>query len=512
MKSWFRKHKTSLLIFLILILSYSYFMPRWASWSQNSRINLVMAIVDELSIRIDKFCLDQGGLKDEEGNPISECENTGDYAKYNGHFYSDKAPGVAFLGVVPYALFKGAASLSPIQGVLERLAQSSAFEATLNEEGSGLLIEKIYYALALYTVTIAIIAIPAALLGVLIYNTLGLLGLSNPTRFWTTLIYGLATPAFAYGGMLFSHQLVAFLVFFAFYQAFRFQKGAIDRKNLFVAGFALGWSVITEYPSVLIAAGVTIYILYRHFNWEKIVWLVIGGIIPGVLLMAYDYAAFGTILPVGYQYSVLYTQEGGAHSSGFLSLTYPHFEALWGITFGSFRGLFFLSPILLLAIGGFPIWWSIKSLRSEWFLSVWAVSSFLLFNGSSVMWQGGYAVGPRYLIPMLPFLVLSIGFAWEKLAIKLYGRLLLVLLTLWSITAIWLETISGQSFPDWTRNPLFNYSLPKFIAGDIARNIGMVLGLRAQLSLFPLLIILAILIYLFYQSSINNSNSSLLQE
>jgi hypothetical protein len=484
----------SLWLFFTLLLAYAYFFPRWASWSQNSRLNLIISIVEDGSLTIDRFCRDQGGLTDAQGKPLSECENTGDYAKLNGHFYSDKAPGLAFLGVPPYAAFKAIAALPPVARGIERLAQSKAFASTLQEGGSGLQTEKITYALALYFVTVITISIPAALLGVLLYLTLQRLGLPPQVSFGAALIYGLATPAFAYGGMLFSHQLIAFLVFAAFYLAFIPARGNVSTGRLMAIGLLSGWAVITEYPSVLIAAAVGVYALWKQPRPAALLWLALGALIPAGLLLAYDYAAFGTLLPVGYQYSALYTQEGGAHTSGFLSLTYPHVEALWGITFGSFRGLFFLSPVLLLAVAGFVRWWKAASARAEWALALWAVISFFLFNGSSVMWQGGFAVGPRYLLPMLPFFALGLGFALEAVIRPRWGRAALGILTLWSLLAVWIETIGGQSFPDWTPNPLFHYSLPNVLAGDIARNLAMAVGLRGVWGVLVLWIALAGLI------------------
>ena len=193
-------------------------------------------------------------------------------------------------------------------------------------------------------------------------------------------------------------------------------------------------------------------------------------------------------MPKGYLYSVNYQH---LHGVGLVSITYPQPDALWGITFGTFRGLFFLSPILLLSLAGMVFWLRRRVCVAEWTVSAWAVLSFLLFNGSSIMWEGGFAVGPRYLLPMLPFMVMGLGVAWERLTAHWGGRLVVGALTAWSFFAVWVETISGQSFPDWTANPLFNYSLPKFVAGDTARNVGMGTGLRGHLSLLPLLVALA---------------------
>jgi hypothetical protein len=222
-------------------------------------------------------------------------------------------------------------------------------------------------------------------------------------------------------------------------------------------------------------------------------WGALGAVLPAALLIWYDWVTFESILPKGYFYSVNYHH---LHDVGLLSITHPQLDALWGITFSSFRGLFFLSPILLLSVVGFVLWWQQHIYRPEWLLSVWAVVSLLLFTGSSIMWEGGFAVGPRYVLPMLPFMTIGLAIGWKALARQRAGRTVVGALTAWSATADWLETISGQSFPNWTLNPLFNYSLPRFLAGDIARNLGMGAGLSGHQSLLPLLVALGVLFIL----------------
>ena len=124
--------------------------------------------------------------------------------------------------------------------------------------------------------------------------------------------------------------------------------------------------------------------------------------------------------------------------------------------------------------------------------------AFLLFNGSTEMWSGGFAVGPRYLVPSLPFLGLAatigLGHVWSKPRL----RIPIVLAAIWSIAAVWAETIAGQSFPDYSLHPLLTYSLPRLEHVDIARNIGMALGLAGWASLIPLAIFLIACILSIY--------------
>ena len=422
-----QNRRTATSLFLLLLLCYTYILPRWADWSQNSRLDLTLAIVDQGTLCIDDYYY-----------------NTGDYALFEEHHYTDKAPGPSFLAVPVYAVVRPVLQSMPVQGLLERIAKRPAFVATLREDGTGLVKEKIYNALVLYVVTVVVVSIPAATLGVLIYCFLGHLGASEAWKVSIVLIYGLATSALPYSGAFFSHQLAAFLMFGAFFLGFQMRRRALSPRWTLAAGLMLGYSLISEYPTILIAGAVFLYIVLT-LPWRRwLVALLLAGVPPGLLLMAYNWAIFHTPLPVGYRYSELYTE---LHSTGFLSLTYPRPDALWGITFGSFRGLFYVSPVLLLAVAGLWAWWRTDRLRAEWAVCLWATISFFLFNGSSIMWQGGFSIGPRYLVPMLPFLVMGLGAFAVRWGELFWVRGLTALLAVWSGVAIWAETLGGQNFP-----------------------------------------------------------------
>lgn len=462
--------RIDLWLFLILLVCYIYFFPRWADWNQNSRLDLVLAVVDQGTLCIDKY-----------------YQNTGDYALFEGHHYSDKAPGLSFLAIPVYAAFKPVLRSGPVQRLTARLAEGQASVDTLQEGDETPPADKVYFAVVLCLVTFAVVSVPSALLGVLLYHLLGQLTSSQSWRIATVLLYGLGTSAFPYSGSFFGHQLVAFLLYGAFYLSLLIRQHRLDARWAVLMGLMLGYALITEYPTALIAVAIFFYACLALRYWRPIVGLIAGGLPPGVLLAAYNLAIFHTPLPVGYTYSELYTEQ---HSTGFFSLTFPHADALWGITFSSYRGLFYLSPVLLLAIPGFVAWWQSRRLRGEWAVCLWAVLSIILFNSSSVMWQGGFAVGPRYVLPMLPFLATAMGAFAEKWGARTWARALTGVLCVWSLLAVWAESIGGQSFPDWTLSPLFNYSLPRLMGGNIARNWGMILGFRGWASLWPLVALL----------------------
>jgi hypothetical protein len=471
---------TSLVLFSLLLFCSTYTFPRWAEWNQNSRLDLVLAIVDQGTLCIDDY-----------------YQNTGDYALFEGHHYSDKAPGASFLGVPIYWVFRQVMGLGAMEKWIDRLETNPALANTLLEEGTGLQVGKVYFALALTVVTFFVVSIPSAFLGVLLYWWTGYVTEKPLYRLLVPLAYGLLTNAFPYSNMFFGHQIAATLLFAAFFMLFRIERQDLSPAWSPLVGFVLGYAVITEYPAVLIAAGLSVYAFSALSNKRWLLRMILAGLPPGLLLMAYNYAIYRTPMPVGYHYSELYTEQ---HSSGFLSLSYPRLSALWGITFGSYRGLFFISPVLLLAGAGFVIWARRGVHRRAWWTCLYAVISSFLFNGSSIMWQGGWSIGPRYLLPMLPFLVVGLVYFLDAWGSRPWIRVLTLALAAWSSFAVWAETIGGQHFPDWTPNPLFNYSLPNLAAGNIARNVGMVFELPGWASLLPLLAGLGIGLWLLVRS------------
>ena len=200
------KH-TRAFIFVALMICYTYSFPRWADPNQNSRLDMVVAIVEDRTFQIDRY-----------------VDNTVDYAKVGDHYYSDKAPGAAFLGVPIYAGLKLVLDTPVVGNLSNWLTTNSAFDATMRQDGSGVSEQKVRFAVAQVTLAIALAAVPSAILGVLMYGLLGQILPQVWPRLGVVFGYGLLTPAFAYAGALYGHQLSAALLFGAFYLLFTGRK------------------------------------------------------------------------------------------------------------------------------------------------------------------------------------------------------------------------------------------------------------------------------------------------
>jgi hypothetical protein len=457
-------------LLLIALTCYAYFLPRWADWNQNSRFDLIVALVDDHTLQIDSY-----------------VANTGDYALYDGHYYSDKAPGMAALGMPVYAAFRHLLPQSIAAGLDSSARGSSALSATLSPNGTGIQTDKVRFFLGLVVTTFVVGALPAAAFVLIFFGLVGRLGGSLPEQWLATLLYAFATPAFAYANSLVGHQTSAALLFTAFAMLFGIQQARLGRHWLLVVGFLLSTALVTEFPTGLIVGLLGLYaVAALHGRLGVILRLVLGSVPSLIVLVVHDLAAFGTPLPVGYLHSALWSD---VHQIGFLSLTYPHPDAMWGITFGVYRGLFFLAPYLLLAIPGYRVLWE-RGWRLEFAVLLAVPLVYFLYNASSAMWQGGFAVGPRYVVASLPFLALPAGAGLARVWRTAQLRPIAGLAIAWSFLAIWTETIGGQALPDYSPNPLFDFSLPKLVAGDVARNIGMITGLASWMSLLPLVLIL----------------------
>lgn len=482
-----RDWMTQIAIFLIALICYAYFFPRWADPNQNSRLNMVLAIVDDGTFRIDKY-----------------VANTVDYAKIDGHYYSDKAPGAAFLGVPVYAGLRAAFDLPVFAQLTERLARSEAFRSTLRESGSGVLEDKVRFAIAQSVLSFITNALPTAILCVLLYRLMARFGAAAGTRAFVALAYGVLTPAFAYANAFYGHQLAAFLLFAAYYLVFMLSRdlegrpGAPGAMRMLAVGVLLGYSVVTEFPAALVAGILTVhalYVLYRARALRRAPWLFGGLAACAAGLMLYNTTVFGGPFKLGYGSSELWEAQ---HQTGFMSLTLPYWDAAWGITFGLFRGLFVLAPVLLLAVPGFVMWWRSGRCRDAFWVSALSVAAMFLFNASSVMWWGGFAIGPRYVLPGLPFMALAIPFAIDPATRRAASSAarpqpwliaLVAVLAAWSLVATWGLTLAEQAFPsDALRaNPFLEHALPNWASGNIARNLGTIAGLRGVSSLAPLI-------------------------
>ncbi|MFZ1755207.1 MAG: hypothetical protein WAU10_15760 [Caldilineaceae bacterium] len=301
--------------------------------------------------------------------------------------------------------------------------------------------------------------------GGLLYLAVIRLGWSRFAAIAAALAFGLATLAWPYTQTFFSDTMAGWGLFAALYWLLAFQQ---DRRKhlLFWAGLAWGLAYLSRAINLvtLPVYGLALLSLLTEGKGLRIgdwrlgtgrinprfrEWILFASPIlaAGLISLWWNWLRFGAPLDSGYV-------ESEAFNGDWLF-------GLAGLLISPGRGLVWYSPVLLLVPLGVGWFWR----RARWLLLSSACVALLywLFYGKWYMWHGGYSWGPRFLVPVLPFLLLMTAPAWQRIFVEnrwgRAGRWLTTLLVLLSLTVQWLGMLIPFSLvQDWldkTVKPLF---------------------------------------------------------
>jgi hypothetical protein len=462
--------KAATLLGVATFLSFIYFYEG-GGWNQNSRFDLLRAIVERHTLQIDAY-----------------HENTQDKAHFKGHYYSDKAPGLVFLAV-PFAL-----AARPALRIVKVDPESLRGEIALS-----------------YIVSAGAVALPTALAGVSLFFLGSRFGSGASGAAFGTLVMCLGTPMWAYASLFWAHAVVGACLIFAFASALKVRESKNARGDFswgLAVGLAAGWATVTEYPAAPAAAILALLALSQAWSrgaaarWRVVAGVELGAGICVIVLLGYLHAAFGTLRP-SYSYydanSFSFMQQ-----QGYLGLSYPHPDRLLKIMFGCSRGLFLASPVLLAAIVGLWCLWKEKVHRAAAMTAVAISSYYFLFNASFYWWKAGLSFGPRYAGASIPLLCVGLPVVWGR-ATPVWRRVLIGAALCSAFLALMVVSTTSQlSMQDSC--PLVHSVWPAFWSGRVALkrdsmvtvaeagsnaeyrafNLGQLIGLHGLASLIPL--------------------------
>jgi hypothetical protein len=462
------------LLSLVLFGSCAYFYEG-GGWNQNTRFDLVRAIVEQGTIRIDAF-----------------HQNTGDKAVANGHYYADKAPGASWVAVPIVATARAI-----LRGV-GRPTDSPRALMWLS-----------------YVATVTASAAPATIAGLCVFVLARHWGASPDGAAVAAMAYGLSTPVWAYGTLLFGHTLAAGCLLGAFVAADRLRDPTLDTGRSLWLGLMVGVlggsAVLTEYPAALgavIVAGLALVYAWRAGRRRGI--RVAGAVCLGASLCAaalalYFNAAFGSPFHVSYASE----EDVTLLRTGFFGITFPQPAVIAELLWGSRRGLLPLSPALIVTPFGLWHLWRRTDARLTVMAGALAFVTCLLLTAAYEKWEGGWAYGPRHLVPTLGFLCVGFAVVWDRL--PGWGRVLLAIAIGYGVGCS-LIGVAVTPQPPWpymdpmrellwpafragklaiNNQSILDYGLPDGWAGlrpsGTAWNLGQFIGLRGLASLLPLI-------------------------
>lgn len=237
-----------------------------------------------------------------------------------------------------------------------------------------------------------------ALLAVLVFLFCIRLGYSARLSFAMSLIFAFATSAWPDEQSALELTQESFFVLLAAYLAFRHRQGKAW-PYLLLAGLSVGAGLLTRYTAAVAIPPIALYLALpekRAWRWQSALGRnVLFGI--GIIPMAafdlwYNKLRFGQ-----------YTDSG--HSEKIFG--HPLLTGIGGLLISPGKGIIWYTPVIFLLLVAAPRfarrWPDVTGL----FFAMTAC--YVVFYGNVEYWHGDPAWGPRYIYPILPYVILPVG-------------------------------------------------------------------------------------------------------
>ncbi len=331
--------------------------PPFRNPNEISRLETVYAFVEDGTFRID-HALEV--LGDHEDKAVSE-----------GHFYSNKAPGLALAAIPVYRVLRvmfvrPRTPFAPIFFWLRVLTVSSVCVLALARlrarlDGDGL---------------------PAAAL--------------------VTAAVGFGTPYLFYARSFFSHAWTAALVLLS-WDLLRVCDDWRFRRRVGVllvgAGFLAGWAAISEYPVALLAILLGVRAVARG-AWRRGALFAAGLAVPVAVLLAYDTICFDSpfVLSSAREAAPAYAALA---RTGFFGVAWPGLREAAGYLFHPARSILLFSPFVLWLVAGLWRWYRSREHTSDLWFCAAATAGFFVVMCGYPNWHGAWSLGNRYLLPVV---------------------------------------------------------------------------------------------------------------
>jgi hypothetical protein len=285
------------------------------------------------------------------------------------------------------------------------------------------------------------------------------LRLTHVHSFYVAGMVGLATPVFAYSSWFYSEPLTTALLMAAAYFVFaRHIGGLVAVHSAVIGGALLGFAVFVRPIHVLAPAVFFVALLLRDRGKGVGSALTLGACsaLGLAVLLLYNFHLFGNALDFGYPA----VAEGGRRMIGF---TTSLLTGLYGFLLSPGKSIFLFAPPLILAVFGIPRLW--RRDRGLATVAAGLLVAYLAFYVKYTQWEGGYCVGPRYVVPTLALFCIGLAPTMESMDNR--TRLAAIALTmigttvqLISIATSFMESqVPTGAYYDRNWNYQVNYSL-----------------------------------------------------
>ena len=402
-----------------------------------------------------------------------------------GTLYSAKAPGTSYLGY-------------PFYWVLHQAASVLDSEVTMDA--------------AIFYLRLFVVVLPTLLMLLLLRRYARANRMDPVLSDLVVAGVGLGSMVLTYSHMFAGHGIATVLLFFAYYASWRSRQSASPAWPL-LAGLASGLAVCTEYPFALVVLPL---FAYQAVVRPKLsTWLLYGvGALPGAALAAlFHAAAFGS--PFSTPYTTLENPQFVKDiAPGVMGLRAPRLQNLFDAFLAPYEGLFYFAPWHVLAfIVPLACLFTarrpdvpaslLKDNRRSLLTALAALAALTLFIACHSLWRGGWTLGPRYIVPFVPFAALALlhgTVARGSGFVRNTTRITAVLVSV-SIIVTGACSLVSQGFHTAFFNPLREVVWPLLAEGFVTVNAGNAAGLEGLASAAPVILAAAALCLWFFHGA-----------
>ncbi len=440
------------------------YLGRLNNPNENVRAYMTLALVDQHTFAIDQVVAERGWVND-----MARVPQPNGSAK----LYSVKSPGVSYMAVPAYAVYKVAA----------------ARVASLKEPAA-------YFRGAVFAMRAWAVALPNFLFLVAFERLLRRYVGDATLRLMAVLAVAFASNFLAYTLMLTSHALFASCAFLAFglwaEELLRVHEDKLPARTIraLCTGFFAACITATDYQGFVLSACVALAAPAVFWRPRHLAALALGASVPTGAVLYFHARAFGSMFTPGHKFCEN-PEFAHKHAQGFYGFSAtPDLKAFLNLAYHPTYGFFSTSPFMILGLvaavglllwpGGLP-GASARARRVVLGVGVLCMLLLWLALSSANNWRGGWAVGPRLLGAAPPFFAFAAAWGLARLsqrAPRLRPGLFALAagLLLAGVLRIGLISVVYPSVPEDVSRPLEQLVWPLVRAGYVPHNFAELVG------------------------------------
>lgn len=223
-----------------------------------------------------------------------------------------------------------------------------------------------------------------------------------------SLIFVFSTIVWSYSQSSFNAVPMTFFILLGFLFLKRFVK--VDSTLcLILSGVSLGFAFLIRLDAILFIVLFYLYflaiIITKNNKFKHFLSFSVPLASSYVIFLLVDFVRFGVV-------SRSIVSDASRLTTNNLVLPLEHLQHIFGLLLSPGLGLFIFAPICLTLFFSFPDFFRRNKIDCLLFsgIFIW----FLVYFAGLPSWHGLVGWGPRYLLPVIPFLILPLGASLEK--------------------------------------------------------------------------------------------------